>query len=628
MAMKRRHWVILIAASAALVVAAGVWLVVYYLLPSILPVLAGGPSGARPVLVISASYPGANARDVRDSVAAPLEQQLFGVEKMVAMRSRCTNDGTCLIQLTFEHDVNLDLAQVLVQNRVALAMPQLPAEVRRQGISVMKKLPQPVLLVTVTADVDPATGLALHDEVYLSNYAMVHVKDQLARLPGVGDVTCVGPAERRVVVSLDLDKMQTLNLTAADVVHAMREQNVQVLAGKVGQPPVPPKVQVQAPPPPEQLADIVVKSKVFLKDVAQIEWSADFYSRARLDGNPAAVVAIYPMSPTSLPEMSSAVHKELASLRTAAPKGVVITASFDFTPNGPAATPEYLLIDVALPDASSGEKIRATLDEAGKLLRDVAGVQQVLTLTENPFDLGRNRPCILVRLTAAKEKVGPQIRERLEVLKEARITLRDLSPPGGTVLGAYPIDLALSGPDLNKVREWAENFHQRLVKNKKLTDARIDPDAAAQPQFSIDIDRDKCRSLGLTMSEVMDALQVSAGSCYVNDFNQFGRTWQVVVSADRKFRDMAAALEQIQVRNDKGTLMPLSQVATVQVLQGPTAQDHLDGRPMVEVTANPAAGVSVADARALCATLAEEARKELQLPEAYRLTWLHEVAAK
>src|SRR4051812_18918104 len=211
---------------------------------SIVVTLAGGialftlpvaqyPEIAPPTVEVSAYYPGANSKVVADTVAAPIEQQVNGVENMMYMSSQCTNDGNYTLTITFNHDVDLNMAQVLVQNRVSLAEPILPDLVKRRGVSVKKKSPSILMIVNLYS---PDRS---RDNLYLSNYATIQLKDELARLPGVGDITYLGQRDYSMRVWLDPEKMSFLNLTAGDVTRAIEQQNVQVAAGQLGQPPVP-----------------------------------------------------------------------------------------------------------------------------------------------------------------------------------------------------------------------------------------------------------------------------------------------------------------------------------------------------------------------------------------------------
>ena len=190
----------------------------------ILPV-AQYPEITPPTVQVSCNYPGASSKVVADTVAAPIEQQVIGVENALYMSSQSTNDGGYNLTVTFEVGTNLDMAQVLVQNRVNLALPTLPSEVKATGVSVKKKSPNILLVVNLHL----AQGHLR--PTYLSNYATIQIRDELAQIKGVGDVTYLGQLDYSMRVWLDPERMAARDLSASDVVNALREQNVQVAAG-------------------------------------------------------------------------------------------------------------------------------------------------------------------------------------------------------------------------------------------------------------------------------------------------------------------------------------------------------------------------------------------------------------
>ncbi len=204
----------------------------------VLPV-AQYPEIAPPTVQVACVYPGANANVVADTIAAPIEQQVNGVEHMLYMSSQCTNDGAYNLTVTFKLGTNLDMAQVLVQNRVNLALPTLPDVVKQTGVTTKKKSPNIMLVVNLSSPPKPGKA-EQYDQLYMSNYASVYIKDELARLDGVGDVVFLGQQDYSMRAWLDPVKMAAKKLTAGDVINALREQNVQVAAGQIGQPPVPP----------------------------------------------------------------------------------------------------------------------------------------------------------------------------------------------------------------------------------------------------------------------------------------------------------------------------------------------------------------------------------------------------
>ena len=217
---------------------------------SLVFVLAGGvavftlpvaqyPEVTPPTVLVTAFYPGANALTVQDTVAAPIEEQVSGVEGMAYMSSRSTNDGAYNLTVTFKLGTDSDMAQVLVQNRIALALPVIPALVQNEGINVKKMSPNTLMIVNL---VSPD---ARYDELFLSNYATINVKDELGRLPGVAGITYLGQRDYSLRVWLDADKMAALKLSGMDVVAAIAQQNVQVAAGQIGQQPVPKGQQYQ-----------------------------------------------------------------------------------------------------------------------------------------------------------------------------------------------------------------------------------------------------------------------------------------------------------------------------------------------------------------------------------------------
>src|SRR6476620_8555257 len=190
------------------------------------------PEVVPPTIVVRATYPGANPKTISETVAAPLEQAINGVENSQYMFSQATSDGVMTLTITFKLGTDVDQAQVLVQNRVSQTLPKLPEEVRRLGVTTTKQSPDLTMVVHLFSPNDR------YDEVYIRNYATLQVRDVLARIPGAGSVQLFGSGDYAMRVWLNPDKVAARGLTASDVVNAIREQNVQVAAGGVGQPPV------------------------------------------------------------------------------------------------------------------------------------------------------------------------------------------------------------------------------------------------------------------------------------------------------------------------------------------------------------------------------------------------------
>ena len=219
------------------------------------------PEVTPPTVQVTAIYPGANALTVRNTVAAPIEEQVSGVENMFYMSSQCTNDGAYNLTVTFRLGMDTDMAQVLVQNRVSLALPVIPLLVQNEGISVKKMSPNTLMIVNLLSPDNR------YDSTFLSNYATIYIKDELGRLPGVAGITYLGQRDYSLRAWLDPAKLAALNLSATDVVTAISQQNLQVAAGQIGQQPVPRGQQFQLTintlgrlVEPEQFGDIILKA--------------------------------------------------------------------------------------------------------------------------------------------------------------------------------------------------------------------------------------------------------------------------------------------------------------------------------------------------------------------------------
>ena len=301
--------------------------------------IAQYPEITPPTVEVSANYPGANAQVLADTVAAPIEQQVNGVEKMLYMSSQCANDGTYTLTVTFKHGIDLNMAQVLVQNRVALAQPILPSLVQRRGVVVKKKSPSVLMIVNLFS---PDNS---RDNLYLSNYATIQLKDELSRLHGVGDITYIGQRDYSMRLWLDPEKMAYRELTTADVVRAIEQQNTQVAAGQIGQPPIASGQVFQFTmstmgrlAEPEQFAEMILKTDsegrfVRLRDVAQIELGALVYDQTcTLDGRPSVALSIYQLPGSNALETAQLVRSKMAEMRDQFPDGVEYSIVYDTTP--------------------------------------------------------------------------------------------------------------------------------------------------------------------------------------------------------------------------------------------------------------------------------------------------------
>src|SRR6266446_2880273 len=296
------------------------------------------PEVVPPTIVVRATYPGANPKTIAETVASPLEQSINGVEDSLYMFSQATGDGVMALTVTFKLGTDIDLAQVKVQNRVEQVLSKLPEEVRQLGVTTLKQSPE----LTMVVHLFSPNGR--YDEIYLRNYATLQVKDVLARIPGAGDVQLFGSGDYAMRVWLDPNKVAAKGLTASDVVSAIREQNIQVAAGGVGQQPVSSPValelQVNAKGrlvDEEEFGGIIIKTgdngeKILLKDVARIELGAAGYSlRSLLNNKTAVAIPIFQMPGANAIQLSKDVRRTMQELKQNFPEGLDYSVVYDPT---------------------------------------------------------------------------------------------------------------------------------------------------------------------------------------------------------------------------------------------------------------------------------------------------------
>jgi len=300
--------------------------------------IAQYPDVVPPTVEVKATYPGANSEVVAETVASPIEQEVNGVEGMIYMSSVSASDGSYTLTVTFDVGIDLDMASILVQNRVAIAEPKLPEEVKRQGITTKKKSTAIVQLITLTSPD------GRYDDVYLANYATLRIKDELARIYGVGDVKPFGAADYSMRVWLDPEKLEARDLTTQDVVDAISEQNVQVAAGQIGQPPAPKGQNFQYTINTlGRLADIAQFERIIvrtgaegrvtrLRDVARIELGGQNYDMfSTLSGVSAASLSIYQLPGANALDVADKVRATLERLSGDFPEGMEYKIPFDTT---------------------------------------------------------------------------------------------------------------------------------------------------------------------------------------------------------------------------------------------------------------------------------------------------------
>lgn len=558
-----------------------------------LPASAADPAAG--VIRVTATYPGADARTIDETVLVPLFQQINGVEGATRIESEARNDGTGTVTVYFEPKADLNLAQVMVQNRANLALPVIPAPCRDLGMPVRKLPAGP-----------PAFWLALtsadkeHDAALLGTYATVRLRDELARIPGVADVRVAGVGEFGVRVLLKPDRLRAYGLMVGDVVDALRRQNAGVAAGGAagGQ-----GVQFTASgrlTRDDQFADVVLKANadgeiLRLRDVARVELGAAAGGFAHVDGKPAALIAV-----TAWPGRVTA--DQLLKIEAAAdlPPGM----RFDVVAD--RAADRLLEVEVRVSDASSREQTEKVVGRAAELVRELPGKPGTAALADGR---GPNAATILVKLPA---KVGPtaaDVEKALAAIPDAAIRVGAV-PPGGE---AFPVRLALTDPGERgeeALREVAEGVSERLKKDAGVTGVATLPGPPVR-QFVIDVNRDRCAMLGVGLADVFTTLQAAGGGVHATDFSKFGRTWRVTVQDELPARHIED-LTLLFVRNDRGDTVPLEKVLKARKALAPPAVVRVNGHQAVVITADPPAGKTSAEAVARCVKLARES-----LPRGY-----------
>ncbi|MBJ7432632.1 MAG: efflux RND transporter permease subunit, partial [Gemmataceae bacterium] len=303
--------------------------------------IAQYPDISPPTVIVTANYPGANAQTVLDTVAAPIEQQVSGVENMLYMSSQCANDGSYTLLVTFKLGMDANMAQVLVQNRVSLGLPNVPDLVQREGVAVKKISPSIMMIINMVSEVDVATKKPLFNDLYMSNFATIQIRDELLRLPGVGNVTFMGQRDYSMRAWLNPAKMTALGLTADDIISALSQQNLQVAAGSIGQEPAPKGQQLQLIINTlgrlydvEQFENVIIKvtpatdsdpvsTLVRLKDVARVELGSQQYDQiCSLDNQPSVALSVYQLPGSNAISTANGIYQKMSALKKRFPPGL------------------------------------------------------------------------------------------------------------------------------------------------------------------------------------------------------------------------------------------------------------------------------------------------------------------
>ncbi|WP_346860439.1 efflux RND transporter permease subunit [uncultured Draconibacterium sp.] len=295
------------------------------------------PNLTPPIVQVRGSYTGANALNVEESMATPLEQQINGVDNMIYMKSTNSNDGSMNIQISFDVGTDPDMNTVLAQNRVSAATAKLPESVKRMGVTTQKSLSNVLLLIALTSD-------GRYDQDFLGNYGLINIKDQLARIKGVGRVDVIGASDYSMRIWVKPDRLAAIGMTIPEILNAINQQNTIVPGGKFGAEPSPAGTEytytVRMPErfnSPEEFGEIVVRtesdgSQVKLKDIAEISLGVETYSAfTRLNGEACSIIALYQAPGSNATELASQIKQEIETLSGSFPEGIKYDISLDST---------------------------------------------------------------------------------------------------------------------------------------------------------------------------------------------------------------------------------------------------------------------------------------------------------
>jgi multidrug efflux pump len=301
--------------------------------------LAQYPQVTPPTVSVTCTYPGASAEVVAQTVAAPIEQQVNGVERMLYMESQSANDGSYSLSVTFEQGMDLNLAQVLVQNRVNLALPMMPDVIKQTGVTTRKRVPDILMGVNIQSP------HGRYDQLYLSNYALMYIRDELLRLPGISDIFISGQRDYSMRIWVDPGKLAARNLTAGDVVAALREQNAEVASGQIGQQPVPWGQETQIPlttlgrlKEPSQFADIILRTTpdgriIRIRDVGRVVLGAKNEDQScRCNGLGSVGLIIFQLPDANALEVGDAIRAKMEELKKSFPDDLDYVIRYDTTP--------------------------------------------------------------------------------------------------------------------------------------------------------------------------------------------------------------------------------------------------------------------------------------------------------
>ncbi|HZZ72229.1 MAG TPA: efflux RND transporter permease subunit [Pirellulales bacterium] len=529
-----------------------------------------------PGITVEARYPGGTAQVVADLIAVPIETQINGVEKMRSMRSQSSSDGTYRLTITFESHADLDKAAGLVRNRIAIAIPTLPDSVRQYGITVRKTSPPPCAIVVISS----SNGNALDA---LGAYAK-SLTDELARLPGIGEVTVTGRDEKILTIRLDWDKLAAAKVTATDVLKVLKEQAIETRSE------MPLRLVLQRDEDQERVEALVLKSDaeghtVRFRDAARLERDiSPPRSRASFNQMTAVLLAISVLPKAHPREVITAVQRKLEEERGTLKKGISMQVAFDFAANPESlpksATPEYLRLDLQLSEKNSDHRNRDLIQHSSAALQKIPGVQDVLTVCGPPFTPQGNQASFLIKCSPTDRT--PDNRE--EIMRQARLDVGQHNLKGRVrIYGVSSrIGFLQAGPDLNlrvegrddvgqdELRKETETIATALRKEPKLLDVWLSPSFHRIDETRFEIDRTAAK--GIPLGEITGSLRFVDGS-------------------------NPEAIKKAKICNAAGERISLNELVKVKTVREPALLERFNMHPVIEISANRAPETSPSEAR-------------------------------
>jgi multidrug efflux pump subunit AcrB len=565
---------------------------------------------------------------VEVEVAQVLEQAVAALEGFQEVRSQCSS-GTCKLSVHFAPSRNIDLAAQDVQNAVAAARGRLPIDI------------DPPLLTKVNPNSLPVLWLALHSRRPLAEIGRFAKKDlavRMATIPQVGGVSIVGPRSPVVQVVLDPDRLAAFNLDAVDVVESLRQQLGGRPAGffdlPAGRLKLWPAVEARMP---DELARLVVAQRegaaVRLSEVAVVEEASSWEDAGRLNGKPAVGVAVFAAGWSDPAELAASLAKELPHLREVLPPDIELDVAVDYSrwldpKQGTEARAQDLLALVYFPSGVSAGRADALLRQVEQQLtelKDPARAKEVVASlwSHLAFESGTQQPegTIHIRLASPatssenREEMCRAIRKQLHAVDGVVVSLLDLTQQPFPPWRSFPVEIALTGPDLEVLARWSQQVQQRLAAESTITDV-YSTARPSIPETAFRFDREKAALHGLSIHRLAETLELAGGGLQLGPR---GGTTDLRVRLRGVQRLSPEELQKLTVRGAGDKLVPIGSVVRIQQEAAIPVIERINGQRSVTLTANPAAGTAEARAREVCREMAEQVRQEMRLPAAYRV---------